>query len=135
MASFKVNDCAPLFVGAEEEPPSCMNLSCVLRPQSGAVRIMFLVVSPLVSTIPSPVPMSCSRKSEYGWMILLPSASGTVNCPPLMTEPTGAVGCLGRAHEARERLHVLAKSYVAARVFGVGHRVHDGDRATERGVL
>ena len=52
---------------------------------------MFLVASPLVSTIPSPVPMSWSRKSPNGWMILLPSALGTVNCPPLMTEPTGAV--------------------------------------------
>ena len=66
MTSMKVKDCAPLFVGGLEEPPSCMNLSRVLNPHSGAVRILFLVSSPLVSTIPSPVPMSCSRKSLNG---------------------------------------------------------------------
>src|SRR5260221_13986275 len=41
--------------------------------------------------MPSPVPMSCSRKSLYGWMILLPSAAGTVSAPPLITVPAAAV--------------------------------------------
>ena len=31
-----------------------------------------------VCAMPSPVPRSCSRKSLYGWMTLLPSAAGTV---------------------------------------------------------
>src|SRR5258708_2773175 len=41
--------------------------------------------------MPSPVPMSCSRKSLYGWMTLLPSAAPTVKAPPLITVPTDAV--------------------------------------------
>src|ERR1051325_5415980 len=86
-----VKDCAPLFEGADDEPPSCINLSCVLKPQSGAVRTLFLVNSPLVSTMPSPVPMSWSKKSLNGCIILLPKAAGTTKVPPLMTEPTGAV--------------------------------------------
>ena len=35
--------------------------------------------------------MSWSRKSLYGWMILLPSAAPTVSAPPLITVPTAAV--------------------------------------------
>jgi len=61
------------------------------QPHNGAVRILFRVNSPLVSTIPSPVPMSCNRKSLKGWIILLPSAAGTVNVPPLITDPDAAV--------------------------------------------
>src|SRR5205823_13853632 len=35
--------------------------------------------------------MSWSRKSPYGWMILLPRAASTVSAPPLMTVPTEEV--------------------------------------------
>src|SRR5438105_2094572 len=82
MASLKVNDCAPLFVGALDEPPSCSSRVRVRTPQSGAVRTMFLVGSPPFCTMPSPVPMSCSRKSPKGWNVLLAKAP-TVNVPPL----------------------------------------------------
>src|SRR4051812_23571986 len=82
MASLKVKDCAPLFVGAEDEPPSCMRRSRVRTPQSGAVRTMFFVASPPACAMPSPVPMSCRRKSPNGWKVLLASAP-TTNVPPL----------------------------------------------------
>ena len=58
---------------------------------NGDVRSMFAVACPPFCTIPSPVPTLCSRKSLYGWMILLPRAAGTVNAPPLITVPAGAV--------------------------------------------
>src|SRR6185312_9374438 len=70
-------------------------------PHSGAVRIMFAVHanSGVACTgMPSLVPMSCTRKSLYGWMILLPSASGIVNWPPLTLVPGGAVRYVGVWH-------------------------------------
>ena len=41
--------------------------------------------------MPSPVPTSCSRKSLYGWITLLPSAAGTIIAPPLIDVLAGAV--------------------------------------------
>src|SRR3954469_7333268 len=83
MASLKVKDCAPLFVGADDEPPSCMRRSRVRTPHRGAVRIMFFVASSPACAMPSPVPMSCRRKSPNGWKVLLASAVPTTNMPPL----------------------------------------------------
>src|SRR5262249_15413698 len=80
IASLKVND-----------NPSCINSGRVRTPQSGGVRIMFLVPWPPFWTIPSPVPMSCNRKSLNGRMFLLPRAAGTVNAPRLITVPGAAV--------------------------------------------
>src|SRR5262245_14643877 len=71
--------------------PSCINSGRVRTPQSGGVRTMFLVPAPPFWTIPSPVPMSCSRKSLNGRILLLPRAAGTVNAPWLITVPGGAV--------------------------------------------
>src|SRR5439155_10431943 len=65
--------------------------SCVRTPHNGCVRSLFRVDCPPFCTMPSPVPMSCRRKSLYGWMILLPSAAGTVKAPPLITVPTADV--------------------------------------------
>ncbi len=48
--------------------------------------------------MPSPVPMSCSRKSLYGWMSLLPSAAGTVIVLPLIFVPGLAVRSVGVWH-------------------------------------
>ena len=45
-------------------------------------------------SIPSPVPMSCIRKSLKGWNRRLPSAGGTVKVPPFNLAPTGAVTML-----------------------------------------
>src|SRR5207248_6747896 len=41
--------------------------------------------------MPSPVPTLCSRKSLYGWKILLPNEAGTVNAPAATEAPAGAV--------------------------------------------
>src|SRR5215212_11100621 len=43
---------------------------------------MFFVASPPACAMPSPVPMSCRRKSPNGWKVLLASAP-TTNMPPL----------------------------------------------------
>ena len=80
IASLKVND-----------SPSCINSGRVRTPHSGAVRTMFLVPAPPFWTIPSPVPMSCNRKSLNGRILLLPRAAGTVNAPWLIMVPGGAV--------------------------------------------
>src|SRR5262245_36775366 len=80
IASLKVSD-----------SPSCINSGRARTPQSGGVLTMFLVPAPAFWTIPSPVPMSCSRKSLNGRIILLPRAAGTVNAPPLITVPGAAV--------------------------------------------
>jgi hypothetical protein len=45
--------------------------------------------------MPSPVPMSCSKKSLKGRMILFPNSAGTVNSPALITVPGGAVFSAG----------------------------------------
>src|SRR5215510_13098021 len=58
--------------------PSCINSGRVRTPHSGGVRNMFLVPWPPFWTIRSPVPMSCSRKSLNGRILLLPRAAGTV---------------------------------------------------------
>ncbi len=43
--------------------------------------------------------------------------------------------CLGRAHEARERLYVLAVSLFTSGIFGIGHRIRECDAAAERGLF
>src|SRR5258707_7551348 len=40
---------------------------------------------PYTTLFPSPVPMSCNKKSPKGWIILSPRASGTINRPPSIT--------------------------------------------------
>src|SRR5438034_1389183 len=89
IASFKVNDCAPLLgtVGRLEVLPSCIRRLRVRTPHNGAVRTLLAVSGGPFWRIPSPVPTSCSKKSPNGWMILLPSAFGTTNVPPLMGVP------------------------------------------------
>ena len=72
-----------------------MRRLCVRTPQSGCVRSLLAVDWPPFWTMPSPLPTSCSRKSPYGWMILLPSAAGTINAPPLIDVPTAAVVMFG----------------------------------------
>src|SRR6266478_2428294 len=54
---------------------SCMNRGRIRRPQRGAVGSLLAVSCGPACTIPSPVSMSCSRKSLYGWITLLPNAS------------------------------------------------------------
>src|ERR1700730_16067166 len=69
----------------------CIKRGRMRRPQSGAVRSLFAVSCGPAWTMPSPVSRSCSRKSPYGWMILLPSAAGQAKAPPLIGVPGGAV--------------------------------------------
>src|SRR2546423_4925357 len=96
MASLKVNDCAPLFVGALDEPPSCSRRVRVRTPQSGAVRTMFLVASPPPCAMPSPVPMSCSRKSPKGWNVLLARKGPGGTAPRLKLVGGSAVAVIER---------------------------------------
>ena len=48
--------------------------------------------------------MLCSRKSLYGWIILLPSASETSKNPPFNGVPAGAVTMVGVWHPAQPML-------------------------------
>ena len=76
-----------------ERQPSCMSHFACAGPH-GAVRIWVAVEAksaPGSTGMPSPVPMSCSRKSLYGWMILFPTASRTRIAPPLIRVPGAAV--------------------------------------------
>src|SRR5438445_770860 len=66
--------------------PSCMWRSCVRTPHSGCVRSRLRVAGPPFWTMPSPVPMSWSRKSLYGWMVLLPRAAAPAGQAPRRLE-------------------------------------------------
>src|SRR5438270_13429338 len=104
--------------------------------------------------------MSCSRKSLNGWMILLPSASGTKNAPPLILVPADAVviddvadraACLVEQARASHRVSgsgegssswgSFRRSHegrervdVVVRVFRVRDSVQTGRRDSEPGV-
>ena len=91
-----------------------MNRPRARRPQSGTVRSMFRVPWPPFCTMPSPVPMSCSRKSLNGWMILLPSALATLSAPPLMLVP----GC-GGLHFGNVAAGAADRVEDPATVFGI----------------
>ena len=63
---------------------------------------MFLVASPPPCAMPSPVPMSCSRKSPKGWNVLLASAVPTVNVPPLKVVLGSAVVVIERVWQTEQ---------------------------------
>src|SRR5947209_7702892 len=131
MASLKVNDCAPLLDGALDEPPSCIRRVRVRTPQSGAVRTMFLVASPPPCAMPSPVPMSCSRKSPNGWNVLLDRAGPTVNVPPLKVVLGSLVVVIERVWQTEQLSE--SKSDEPASVESVGTRLRSrGGALVER---
>src|SRR5256714_945656 len=131
MASLKVNDCAPLFVGALDEPPSCSRRVRVRTPQSGAVRTMFLVASPPPCAMPSPVRMSCSRKSPRGWNVLLARKGPGVNIPPLKLVLGSAVVVIERVWQTEQLSE--SKSAEPESVESVGTRLRSrGGASVER---
>ena len=79
--------CREIAFSRDRDPKSCMKRAFVRNPQRGAVLSLLAVSCGPTWTIPSPVPMSCNKKSLKGWMILSPRASGTVNIPPSITVP------------------------------------------------
>src|SRR6185503_7025661 len=106
------------------EAPSCIRWVRVRRPHRHAVRIWLRVAAPPFWTMPSPVPTLWSRKSQNGWMFLSPSAGGTVNAPPLITVPGGAVVIVRTWQTAQpirlNRLEPLRAAGEAARVASTG---------------
>ena len=83
---------------------------------------MFLVPAPPFWTMPSPVPMSCNRKSLNGRIVLLPRAAGTVNAPRLITAPAGESGKRGRVADRAPYLRKQSSAVIDG----------GGDRAAAR---